>query len=84
MTTVRPTHTDPEAAPLAPIAIGLGLIMLIAALAALNLIPGWAADYGTTLIAMAIVIHLSLTAYVLCWGVAQLGVMVNRGRLEIQ
>ncbi|MEV0292308.1 hypothetical protein [Nocardia sp. NPDC050710] len=64
--------TQPNTAPLASLAVLLGVIMVLAAVAELDRIPGWAADYGTVLIVMAIATYLAVAGRVLHWGIGEL------------
>lgn len=73
---------EPNVAALAPIALTTGLLMLIAALAAVGRIPGWATDYGTILIAISIIVYLSIAGRLLGWGIAQLLDRMSESRAE--
>ncbi|MEV0707047.1 MULTISPECIES: hypothetical protein [Nocardia] len=72
--TNRPTRCPgrPDTAPLASLAVMLGVIMMLVAVAGSDRIPGWAADYGTALIAMAVVAYLAVAGRILHWGVGEL------------
>ncbi|MEU4341406.1 hypothetical protein AB0H00_09075 [Nocardia sp. NPDC023852] len=59
---------EPGTAPLAPIAIALGLLLLVAAGTQLNHLPDWADDYGAMLVYLAFVLYLSITGRLLWWG----------------
>lgn len=62
---------DTELAPLAPIALALGLVMIVSALVAVVEIPRWAVDYGIMVIAAGF-LYLGVAAWLVHWGVGQL------------
>ncbi|MEU7630909.1 hypothetical protein AB0C34_13120 [Nocardia sp. NPDC049220] len=66
--TARPAG-DPGTAPLAPIAITLGLLLLVVAGTQLNRLPGWAGDYGAVLVYLAFILYLLIAGSLLWWGV---------------
>ncbi|WP_040779915.1 hypothetical protein [Nocardia pneumoniae] len=66
-----PDNRDRELAPLAPIALVLGLVMIVAALLAVVEIPRWAVDYGIMVVAVS-VLYLGVAARLVYWSVGQL------------
>ncbi|MGQ4598569.1 hypothetical protein [Nocardia sp. R6R-6] len=61
---------DTNLAPLAPIAVVLGLAMIATGLVAVVRIPRWAVDYGIMVIA-ADGLYVALSAWLVYWGVGQ-------------
>ncbi|MEU7629494.1 hypothetical protein AB0C34_05850 [Nocardia sp. NPDC049220] len=68
---LSPSDHDAELAPLAPISIGLGLVMMVAALLSVVRIPSWAIDYGIMVIAAG-VLYLTIAGGLVYWGVDRL------------
>ncbi|WP_330229867.1 hypothetical protein OHA40_28190 [Nocardia sp. NBC_00508] len=66
-----PNNRDTDLAPLAPIALVLGLAMIVTALATVVRIPGWAVDYGIMVLAAGF-LYLALATWLVHWGVGQL------------
>lgn len=68
--------------PLAIPAIALGLLLLVAAFATLNRIPGWADDYGAILVYLAFFLYMSIAGRLTWWGIDTLyaRVTTKRGR----
>ncbi|MET7768909.1 hypothetical protein [Nocardia sp. NPDC005366] len=66
------TNRRPDTAPLASLAVLLGVIMVLVAVAGAYRFPGWADDYGTALIVMAVVAYLGVAGRILHWGVGEL------------
>ncbi|MEV6320259.1 hypothetical protein AB0M45_03525 [Nocardia sp. NPDC051787] len=66
-----PDDRDTELAPLAPIALVLGLVMIVTGLLAVIEIPRWAVDYGILAVA-ACFLYLGVAAWLVYWGVGQL------------
>ncbi|MGQ4600275.1 hypothetical protein [Nocardia sp. R6R-6] len=58
---------DNDTAPLAPIAVVLGLLLLVAAGTQLTHLPEWSDDYGV-LVYPAFAVYLATTARLLWWG----------------
>ncbi|MFI6361659.1 hypothetical protein ACIBG0_02820 [Nocardia sp. NPDC050630] len=53
---------------LAPLAVATGLILLVGAFATVYRMPGWAADYGASLVYFAIFLHVAITGRLTWWG----------------
>jgi Ca2+/Na+ antiporter len=64
-------------APLAPLAVATGLILLIAAFATVPRMPGWAADYGASLVYFATFLYVAITGRLTWWGAY---ILINHGR----
>ncbi|MFE7742566.1 hypothetical protein [Nocardia sp. NPDC057455] len=67
MTDRTARRPDSETAPLAPIAVTLGLLLLIGAATRLTHLPRWADDYGV-LVYPAFVLCLTIAGSLLWWG----------------
>ncbi len=48
--------------------MALGIVMLAVALATAPLLPGWADDYGTILVALAVAEYLAVATASVWWG----------------
>lgn len=64
----RPGHSTDLNVTLAPLAVATGLILLIAAFATVNLMPGWADDYGASLVYFAIFLYVAIAGRSTWWG----------------
>ncbi|WP_433684253.1 hypothetical protein [Nocardia sp. CA-119907] len=64
----RPGHSTDLNVTLAPLAVAAGLILLIAAFATVNLMPGWADDYGASLVYFAIFLYVAIAGRLTRWG----------------
>ncbi|MQY30843.1 hypothetical protein NRB56_64470 [Nocardia sp. RB56] len=64
----RPAAPEPSLEPLAEPALGVGVVMLLAALVCAPRIPLWADDYGVALVYLALFIHLALAVGAVRWG----------------
>ncbi len=53
---------------LAPLAVATGLILLIVAFVTVNRMPGWAADYGASLVYFAIFLYVAIAGRLTWWG----------------
>ncbi|WP_433710022.1 hypothetical protein ACQP2U_26910 [Nocardia sp. CA-084685] len=62
---------------LAPLAVVTGLILLVAAFATVHRMPGWAADYGASLVYFAIFLYVAITGRLTWWGAY---ILINHGR----
>ncbi|MGY4099131.1 hypothetical protein ACW2Q0_06165 [Nocardia sp. R16R-3T] len=62
---------------LAPLAVATGLILLIAAFATVTLMPGWAADYGASLVYLAIFLYVTIAGRLTWWGV---DILISNGK----
>ncbi|MEV5832239.1 hypothetical protein [Nocardia sp. NPDC052112] len=62
---------------LAPLAVAMGLALLIAAFATVNRMPGWAADYGASLVYFAIFLYVAIAGRLTWWGV---DILIGRGK----
>jgi protein-S-isoprenylcysteine O-methyltransferase Ste14 len=67
MTDRTARRADSDTAPLAPIAVVLGLLVLVAAGTQLTNLPRWAEDYGV-LVYPAFVLCLMIAGRLLWWG----------------
>ncbi|CAM4311560.1 hypothetical protein NONI108955_20265 [Nocardia ninae] len=81
-TTDRRAHAaaEPDSAVLAAPAVVAGLVLLIAAFATLNRIPGWADDYGAILVYLAFFLYMSLAGRLTWWGIDALYTRMKDGR----
>ncbi|MBF6297310.1 hypothetical protein IU459_07090 [Nocardia amamiensis] len=66
-----PDDRDTELAPLAPIALVLGLAMIVTGLVAVVEIPRWTVDYGVMVVAAGF-LYVGVAARLVHWGVGQL------------
>ncbi len=73
----RPGDSTELNVTLAPLAVATGLILLIAAFATVNLISGWAADYGAILVYLAIFLYVAIAGRLTWWGV---DVLISKGK----
>ncbi|MBF6182147.1 hypothetical protein [Nocardia otitidiscaviarum] len=62
------TDSSPDDAILAVPAMAVGIVMLTVALATAPLLPGWADDYGTILVALAVAEYLAAATASVRWG----------------
>lgn len=65
----RSGHSADLDVTLAPLAVAAGLILLIAAVATMSRMPGWADDYGAPLVYLAIFLYLAIAGRLTWWGV---------------
>ena len=65
----RSGHSADLSITLAPLAVATGLILFIVAFATMNRMPGWADDYGATLVYLAIFLYLAIAGRLTWWGV---------------
>lgn len=65
----RPGDSPELNVTLAPLAVATGLILLIVAFATINLMPGWAADYGASLVYLAVFLYVAIAGRLTWWGV---------------
>ncbi|QIS19785.1 hypothetical protein [Nocardia terpenica] len=71
-TTPRPSLADApdhDLDPLAPLAVLVGLALLIAAVATLGKIPHWADEYSHVLVYLAFVLYMTLAGRLTWWGI---------------
>ncbi|WP_433192704.1 hypothetical protein ACQP1G_28885 [Nocardia sp. CA-107356] len=61
-------HSTDLKVTLAPLAVAMGLILFIAALATVNRMPGWADDYGASLVYFAIFLYIAIAGRLTWWG----------------
>ncbi|MGK8521928.1 hypothetical protein ACRS6B_10440 [Nocardia asteroides] len=78
MTDRTARRSDSDTAPLAPIALVLGLLLLVAACTQLTNLPRWADDYGI-LVYPAFVLCLTIAGGLLRWGT---GIVVRLVRTQ--
>ncbi|MFX0580740.1 hypothetical protein [Nocardia nepalensis] len=64
----HPGHSSDLNITLAPLAVATGLVLLIAAVATMNRMPGWADDYGASLVYFAIFLYFAITGRLTWWG----------------
>ncbi|WP_067465882.1 hypothetical protein [Nocardia amamiensis] len=64
-------NRDTELAPLAPLALVLGFVMIVAALIAVVEVPKWAVDYGIMVVAAGF-LYVAVAAWLVHWGVGQM------------
>ncbi|MEV4234206.1 MULTISPECIES: hypothetical protein [unclassified Nocardia] len=62
---------------LAPLAVATGLILLIPAFATVNRMPGWAADYGASLVYFAIFLYVAIAGRLTWWGAE---ILIDHGK----
>ncbi|WP_327118671.1 phage holin family protein [Nocardia sp. NBC_01730] len=68
---LHPGQRDPDLALLAPVALVLGVMMVVTALAAVVEIPHWASDYGI-MVVVASVLYLIGAGGLMYWAIDQL------------
>ncbi|WP_051406801.1 hypothetical protein [Nocardia sp. CNY236] len=67
MTSRATFRPDPHTAPLAPIALLIGALMVVVAATQIGHVPRWASDYGA-LVYLAAILYLAVTSRLLWWG----------------
>ncbi|MGO4613989.1 hypothetical protein AB4305_07420 [Nocardia sp. 2YAB30] len=68
---LHPGQRDPDLALLAPVALILGVVMVVTALAVVVEIPRWASDYGIMVVAAG-VLYLIGAGSLMYWAIDQL------------
>ncbi len=64
----------------APLAVATGPILLIAAFATVNRMPGWAADYGASLVYFAIFLYVAIAGRLTWWGA---DILISHGQEKL-
>ncbi|MBF6547028.1 hypothetical protein [Nocardia brasiliensis] len=69
-----------ESAQWAPVALVVGLGMLVAAFATLDRVPGWGEDYGAVLIYLALFLWMSVAGRLTWWAIDTLADRIRKRR----